>query len=197
MRHKKTILLLSALLIGGCTAIVLPMLRDAREAARRTSCKCFLKQLGLSLHSYHDDYGSFPPAYVTGSDGRPWHSWRVLLLPYMDQMDLYKQYSFSEPWDGPNNIKLLMCRPPGYACPSYDEPVSVTRSIVGSIGLFACTSTVAQPGVTTSYAGVFGPGCVFRGSEPVSTKDITDGTSNTFLVGEVTDANIPWTKPED
>ena len=106
------------------------------------------------------------------------HSWRVLILPYLDEAALYNEYNFAEAWDGPNNSRLLARMPRVYACPSHLPPGP-------------------DPNTNTAYAGVFGDHCVFRGSEPVAIKDITDGTSNTLLVGEVSNANIPWMKPED
>ena len=58
-----------------------------------------LKQIGLAFHNYADAYRSFPPAVIYGPDGKPWHSWRVLLLPFLEQQPLYEQYDFSQPWD--------------------------------------------------------------------------------------------------
>lgn len=144
------------------------------EAGYRSQCKYNLKQIGLALHEYHDAYGCFPPASIADQNGRPMHSWRVLILPYLDQTPLYDQYKFTEPWDGPNNSRLLASMPKVYHCPSYREA-----------------------GTGTSYAAVFGPACVFRGTEPLTTKEITDGTSHTFIVGEAVGAKIPWMKPDD
>lgn len=157
-------------------ALLLPAVQQAREAARRTQCKNNLKQIGLALHNYHDTFKAFPPAVIADESGKPMHSWRVLILPYIDQAPLYAQYNFSEPWDGPNNSRLLASMPPVYACPSHP----------------------GGPGNTsTAYAGVFGEQCVFQGTTPVGIMDITDGTSNTIMVGEATQANIPWMKPQD
>jgi hypothetical protein len=184
-----SMLLMGCLIVGGgagvlavCAgipmALLLPAVQQAREAARRSQCKNNLKQIGLALHNYHEMYGAFPPAFVADKDGKPMHSWRVLILPFVDQGDLYKEYDFSEPWDGPKNSRLLARMPAIYACPSH---------------------ATAGPGANTNtaYAGVYGEHCVFRGSEPVAIKDIKDGTSNTLLVGEVAKSNIPWMKPED
>ena len=68
---------------------------------------------------YEDEHGCFPPAYVADASGRPMHSWRVLILPYLDQQQLYDQYDFSEPWNGPNNQQLGPPSWPGTAqlCP--------------------------------------------------------------------------------
>ena len=71
-------------------AFMLPATRRARPAARRTQCKNNLKQIGLALHNYHDLYGSFPPAFTVDSNGMPLHSWRTLILPFIDQLPLYQ-----------------------------------------------------------------------------------------------------------
>ena len=81
--------------------------RDVRESGRRAQCRNNLKQIVLALQSYHQANGCFPPAYIADKNGKPMHSWRVLILPYLDRNALYKAYNFSEPWDGPNNKKLL------------------------------------------------------------------------------------------
>jgi prepilin-type processing-associated H-X9-DG protein len=156
-------------------ALLLPATQQAREAARRTQCMNNLRQIGLALHNYHDVYGCLPPAYIADESGKPMHSWRVLILPFIDQMPLYKQYDFSEPWDGPRNSLLLPRMPPVFACPSHPNTGSDT----------------------TNYAGAFGETCVFRGTAPTRLAEIMDGTSNTIMVGEAANANIPWMKPED
>lgn len=157
------------------TVTLLPTLGNHGDG-RRSRCKNNLKQIGLALYSYHDEHGTFPPAYFADASGRPIHSWRVLLLPYVDQQALYNQYKWDEPWDGPNNSRLMAQIPPVFRCPSH----------------------AGTPGdTTTAYAAVFGDDCVFRSSGSTRMADITDGTSNTILVGEVERAGIPWMKPED
>jgi translation elongation factor EF-Tu-like GTPase len=64
----------------------------------------------LAVANYHETYGCFPPAYVADRDGKPMHSWRVLILPFLEQQELYHAYNFAEPWDGPNNRKLMEAR---------------------------------------------------------------------------------------
>lgn len=157
-------------------ALLLPAVQQAREAARTSQCRNNLKQIGLALMNYESTYGAFPPAYLADADGKPMHSWRVLILPYLDETGLYDEYNFSEPWDGPTNSKLLGRMPAVFSCPSH-------RTGTGS--------------TTTAYAGVFGANSVFRGAEPVRILEITDGTSNTLFVAEAAEAGIPWLKPED
>ena len=78
-------------------------------------CRANLKRIGVALQHYHDRCGSFPPAYVRNEQGQRWHSWRVLLLPDLGHADLYAQYRFDEPWDGPHNRQLLARMPAVYS----------------------------------------------------------------------------------
>src|SRR5437867_4482802 len=91
-------------ILGLLVALLLPATRSGgREAARRMQCSNYHKQIGLALQNYHDDYHSFPPAYIADADGKPMHSWRVMILPYMERKGLYDKYDLNEPWNGPNN----------------------------------------------------------------------------------------------
>jgi prepilin-type processing-associated H-X9-DG protein len=165
-----------AVICGGIllVALLLPAVQAAREAARRAQCANNMKQIGLAMHNYHDINGAFPPAYVSDSDGKPMHSWRVLILPYMEQQGLYSAYDQSQPWDAATNRALLSQMPVTYQCQS---------------------SGVA--GQNTSYVVVRGPETMFDVDKPCKIADITDGTSNTIMVIEAPHANIPWTEPRD
>ena len=93
---------------GEVAKTLTPAITAARAAARRAMSSNNLKQIGLALHNYQDANGHFPaPALLGGAQKRIPYSWRVAILPYLDQNELYKQYSFDEPWDGPNNRKLI------------------------------------------------------------------------------------------
>ncbi len=150
---------------------------QAREAARRTQCKGRFKQLELALHNYHDIYGSFPPAVIDGPDGRPWHSWRVLILPLLEEKRLYDRYRFDEPWDGPHNRLLAEEFPslPHYRCPS--------EGVGDSCSYFAVTGqrTLWPPG----------------GSLTWTLEDVPDGSSNTLHIVEVSDSGVHWMDPRD
>jgi WD40 repeat protein/serine/threonine protein kinase len=132
----------------------------------------YLKMIGLAMHNYHDANGKLPPAVGYGPDGKTPHSWRVLLLPYVEHQALYQQYDFREPWDGPNNRKLLAKMPAIYRHP-----------------LDAADSTHA------SMFAITGSSTVFSGKGGASLQEIRD-KSHTILVVEGKRA-IPWTKPED
>jgi hypothetical protein len=154
--------------------------QEAREAARRICCPCHLKQIGLALLNYEAANGSFPPAYIADADGKPMHSWRVLLLPYMEYHHIYDQYRFDEPWDGPNNRKLHDVILEMYRCPSEDNK---TMS--------------KQDRTMTSYVAVVGPRTAWPGSKSTKLADFSDGTANTLLIVEVADSGIHWMEPRD
>jgi RNA polymerase sigma factor (sigma-70 family) len=146
--------------------------QDAEEAASRES-QNRLKQLALAMHNYAAEYGQFPPAALYSKDGKPLLSWRVLLLPYLDQGELYSQFKLDEPWDGPTNKKLLDKMPEIFSIPGK-----------------------GRKGHDTIYQVFTGKGTVFPSPMASKISDITDGTSNTILIAEGADP-VPWTKPAD
>ncbi len=159
-----------------CAGVLLPGVQAGREAARRANCLNNLKQIGLAMHNYHSVHGCFPPAYIPDENGNPKHSWRVLILPYMEERALYNRYNFDEPWDSPANQQLAPLMPKVYNCPSD-----------------ALSDGVSE----TSYLMVVGPGTVGEGSTPTRIVDIRDGTSNTVMVVETAGTAINWLEPED
>ncbi|MEX0675451.1 MAG: DUF1559 domain-containing protein [Pirellulales bacterium] len=163
--------------VGLLTALLLPAIQGAREAARRVNCVNNLKQIGIALVSYHDQYNSFPPAYLADANGRPMHSWRVLVLPFFSDPEataLYRQYHFDEPWDGPNNRKLAAQTPSIFVCPSGSNSEGHTH-----------------------YVAVVGNETVWPGSEAGRIRKISDGTANTIAVVETVRMNIAWLEPRD
>lgn len=146
------------------------------EHARRVQCANNLKQIALALHSYHERYGELPPAYVADQSGRPMHSWRVLLLPFLNSQSVYDAYDFREPWNGPHNIKLLSTGPGIFCCPSQPPTTRFHR---------------------TNYCLVTGPGTMFPGKESIRLDDVTDGLEETLMLVEVANTDIPWTAPTD
>jgi hypothetical protein len=147
-----------------------------------------LKMIGLAMHNFHDVYGAFPPAVVVGPDGKPWHSWRVLVLPFLEQQALYDQYRFDEPWNGPNNSKLLEKIPSVYRDPVHGEPMDYFTHYAAATG----------KGVAFSSEGAKFDGKTYTGGGGLRLHDFIDGTSNSLLIGSVSPARkIPWMKPED
>jgi hypothetical protein len=147
--------------------------QKVRQAAARMQSTNNLRQLGLAMHNYNDTFGSLPPRAVFNKDGKPLLSWRVMILPFIEQENLYKQFHLDEPWDSEHNKKLLAQMPKTYQLPGSKETEK------------------------TFYQAFVGPGAFFEGTKkfriPV---DFPDGTSNTIMLVEAADP-VPWTKPDD
>ncbi|HEY2149067.1 MAG TPA: DUF1559 domain-containing protein, partial [Pirellulales bacterium] len=154
-------------------SIALPAIQKSREAASRMQSMNNMKQLALAMMNYHDAHGHLPPAVVMGPDGKTPHSWRIELLPYIEQGPLYNQYKLDEPWDSEANKKVLEQTPVIFR--SLPEETLTTNA---------------------SYFVLTGKGTVFSGKEGMKLTDITGGTSNTIMIVEAK-RDIPWTKPED
>jgi hypothetical protein len=153
---------------------VLPAQASARFAARRTQSVNHMKHLALAMHNYLSQHGHFPPAVVLGPDGKTPHSWRVELLPFLEQQSLYDQYRMDEPWDSPANRKVLEARPELFGYP-------------GS----------GQDPTHSAYFVVVGPKTMFPpGGKGRRIQEVVDGTSMTIMIVEAK-RPIPWTKPED
>jgi hypothetical protein len=175
LQEDRLVLQLKSESIQAIATLVRPKLRDAADFGRRQQSLEHLKQIGLATHNYADVYNHFPPAASTAPDERPLLSWRVALLPYLDQVALYKEFHLDEPWDGPHNRKLIDRMPDIYR--SFGSKADENR---------------------TSYVVAVGKGSAFEGTTGTPIAEITDGTSNTIMVMEVADEQaVIWTKPED
>jgi hypothetical protein len=151
-----------------------------REAAARVASANHLKMIALAMHEYAEAHdGRLPPAVVRDAYGKPLYSWRVLLLPYLEEQKRYSQFHLDEPWDSPHNIGLLPSMPKVYSIP-IALPVKAK----------------AEPS-STFYQVFIGDGTAFEGSRGLRfPDDFSKGTSTTVLVVEAATA-AAWTKPED
>jgi hypothetical protein len=123
---------------GVLVALLLPAVQSAREAARQAQATNQLRQIGLAMHNYAAEHGGFPPAAIVDEDGNPLLSWRVALLPYLDQAELYAQFHLDEPWDSEHNAALIEQMPAIYRHPSSPAPPgqTVLLAVVGEgVGL--------------------------------------------------------------
>jgi prepilin-type N-terminal cleavage/methylation domain-containing protein len=190
-------------IMGVLVALLLPAVQKARESANRASCQNNLHQIGLAFHAYHGDHSSFPPGYrwlprvpdvPTQTD--PGWSWAAFLLPYLEQDNLQRQINFKSPVGDPSNESNRTAALSVFVCPTDLQT-----------GLFQIqTKTgLSFDAATNSYAACFGglveigdtPGCgdgLFYRNSRVRIADITDGSSNTFAVGERASlfAQAPW-----
>jgi hypothetical protein len=155
-------------------AAAVAALVQMRRAAQRVHSQNNLKQLGLAMHNYLSTTNTFPANAIYDKDGKALLSWRVMLLPYLEGEDLYKQFKLDEAWDSPHNKKLLAKMPA-----VYKSPAGKAKHPYG-----------------TFYQGFHGAGAIFDGKRGIGIADITDGTSNTIMFAEAAN-DVPWTKPED
>jgi prepilin-type processing-associated H-X9-DG protein len=182
-----TCLVATAIAVILVVLLLIPVYPHAGAASRRVCCKVNLKYIGLALQAYHDHYGTFPPAYIADSAGRPMHSWRVLLLPYLECWEEYKEYRFDEPWDSAHNRIIV-------------------RSIAAE-GIYRCPSDIfnglerRDPGLVsseeTNYMMIVGPGTVSEGGIPGQLKHVDDDPSTTLIVAEVYGTGVSWAEPRD
>ena len=183
-------LLVVIAIIGILIALLLPAVQKVREAANRMACQNNLKQLGLALLNYHDTYDIFPPGHsqVAGPNGTINHCWFSYVLPYLEQDNLHRQFHFEVNWDNAlNDHGILQTRIPGLECPS--APAGRTGANNRGVLDYPAINNVPRlsplnryinplPPNDPTYVGVLGLN-VFR-----RIPEITDGTSNTLILGE-------------
>ncbi|EAQ81317.1 DUF1559 domain-containing protein [Blastopirellula marina] len=203
-------LLVVIAIIGVLIALLLPAVQQAREAARRMQCSNQLKQIGLAMHNYHDTFGKFPAGAMHIGNGLPW---LVKILPFIEQGALYEQFNMKATgWSqnnsaGTNSVET-------YFCPSFDEraaqyadPGVLTThyyGVAGPKGTNAANGAAYrydenptdEPDFYGGYAlqGVLG---LYEKMGQIGFRDITDGTSNTLMVGEISWKGVethyrPW-----
>ena len=154
-----------------------PLLKQARDAASRSQGANNLKQIALAMHSYYDVNKGFPTMATYDKKGTALLSWRVHILPYLEQTHVYQQFKLDEPWDSEHNKKLIPLMPEVYKAPY---------------------ATKAAMNGETVYLLPVGPTTIFPGKKGIKFQDITDGTSNTILIVEAAEKSaVIWTKPDD
>ena len=134
-----------------------------------------LKQIGLAMHNYHAAYKKLPDRAIRDQNGAPLLSWRVAILPFIEQQALYEQFHLDEPWDSPHNITLLVQMPETYTDPMH----------------------VVPPGHTV-FQLAQGDGLLFEETGERKFRDVLDGLSATIMAVESShEAAVPWSKPAD
>jgi prepilin-type processing-associated H-X9-DG protein len=143
------------------------------SAARRMICENNLRQIGDALKSYHQKYGSFPPAYVADANGKPLYSWRAVILAEMDLTDVARQLQPNEPWNGPKNSLLAAAWLATYHC-SNDQ----------------------QPGQMTSYVAIVGPRSAWPAPQVRKLADFKN-PAKTIIVLEMPNSGVNWLEPRE
>ncbi|WP_010583934.1 DUF1559 domain-containing protein [Schlesneria paludicola] len=209
-------------IIAVLIALLLPAVQSAREAARRMQCKNNLKQMGLALANYESSFGVFPPArlgHVNPADPtkwvEQWASWAIMILPYVDQANLYGLYNTNFKWNDPVNAQVSTTRLGVYSCPTspngngvdpnqgtvapvtgdYMATASVSYKLYQAIpGSPSTLTTKDDPAGTAMRNGVMvKAGNPFKDAtylqfRPSRMTDITDGASNTIVLVEMAGA---------
>ena len=175
-QYSLATLLLVVTVLSALLAICSLVFRGVRNEWQQWKCiDTRSKIVTMGIVNYESAHGTLPPAYLTDKNGKPMHSWRVLILPYMGYNDLYERYDFSEPWDGPNNRRLAAEMPEVYRCPDYDGDNEFATNFVAVVG----EETAWPPG------------------NSVQATDFADGRHHTILIVEVADSDIHWMEPRD
>ena len=163
-----------SLAVVGIPAILLISVQKVREAAVRAKLQNNLKQFGDAMHNYDSANGHLPAAAICDKNGKPLLSWRVAILPYIEQWALFQQFKLDEPWDGPNNKRLIEIMPKIYA--PLDNPQVAKEH-------------------RTFYRVFHGKGAGFEGDKGI-TLDSLNNTSETIMIVEAGEAVI-WTRPDE
>ena len=129
----------------------------------------------MAVVNYHSANGHYPPAYITDENGTPIHSWRILILPYLDEQALFDKYDFNQPWNSHANMRLATEMPSIYAFHGHCEPGTVT----------------------TNYLAVVGQNTIWPGAAQRKTDEVTDEHSSTILLVENAGENVHWMEPRD
>ena len=181
-------LLVVIAIISVLIALLLPAVQQAREAARRASCRNGLKQIALALHNYHDQHQAFPPGYLyrpgASQENASGFGWGTMVLPLLDQSALYHSFNFNLPlWD-PSHAASRMVRLPIFLCPS--DTVSPNHYVE--------MGPQPEAYAMASYVSSFGPpdlddtqekrDGIFSRNSRTNIRDVTDGLTNTLLLGE-------------
>lgn len=144
-----------------------------------------LKQIALAMHSYHDVYGTLPPPANLDANGRPLLSWRVHLLPFLEENELYNQFKLDEPWDSANNRPLIAKLPEVFTVPSktpFREGATSYLVPTGQETMFPFSTKMGKDSL----------------SGGVLLSQVPDGNSNTIMILEAArDHQVPWSKPDD
>jgi hypothetical protein len=178
-RARVAMLALALFAIAILTLVVTamrPLMRYTANASQLSSGRRNIEKIVAAMRQYQAEHGTLPPPYLNGPDGKPAHSWRVLILPYLGYKNLYDRYDFNSAWDSTNNKMLLREMPPVFAAP---------------------TDQNARDSYETSYMVVVGKKTAFPRDGGVTTSQIGDAHDRTILVVEVRSNGVTWMEPTD
>lgn len=158
--------------------LVVQLTRPSRDPAMRSDCARNLRVIGEAMRQYHAAYGCFPPAFRADKMGRPMHSWRVLILPYVDDADavaVYTQYRFDEPWSSQHNRQVTVKAPAVFRCPA-DQSENAAKA---------------------DYVMITGALGFSTGADSLCDEELLAIASERIAVAEAAHLDIHWAEPRD
>ena len=164
-------------LLLGIGYILFQLVVEDREAFRRSQCSNNMKQIMLGFNTYYDQHRRFPPLYTIDVNGKPLHSWRTLILPFLDYEPLYNQINLKEPWNSTANQNAGKTCINEYICPSVER--------------------ATQSQTITQYILITGPGTLYPEREPLTVDKITKKTNQQLVAIDCSISNISWMEPRD
>ena len=150
---------------------------ESREGIRIESCTENIERIVLALKDYVTKHGCLPPAAVLDDEDKPAHSWRVLILPFLDKQELYDAYDFQQPWNSPQNLELGPAIAEIYHCPS-DPPMEIDSGF-------------------TNYFAVVGPGTIWDSQANIGMQELKEAPQNLILVAECAARDVHVLDPSD
>lgn len=162
--------------LGFGVFLLRPGIERLRSQRDLVQCRNNLQQIAKALQAYNDMHGSYPPPFVADATGKPLYSWRVLILPFLNEQALYGRFNLLEAWDSAANIGLVAEMPKIFA-----SPASPDAAVAGE----------------ASYELITGDGTLFPIAGPLSSKDVIDPADQTLLVVEVPTQGRSWLEPGD
>jgi type II secretory pathway pseudopilin PulG len=163
-------LIIAAILV----ILILPAIQQFREAARRSTSKNNLKQIGLALHNYHDTHQTLPPGWIADQEGTPYHGWMYSITPFLDSSPLFNEIDPNVPWNHESIVQHYRYQYPVFLNPSIGE-------VLSKDGL--------------GYAHYAGNSNLFKSNSMFHFDECTDGLSNTLMVGDIKEGLKAWGTP--
>jgi hypothetical protein len=173
--NMQRILILIACLAAIVVVLFVQSMLKVRKSIAEDVCEGRLTEVGLAMHTYHEKYGHFPPSFISDNENNPIHSWRVLLLEFLEP-DLFSAYRFDEPWNGPNNCRLESLMPKCYRCPAAE---------------------FRRDQFLTNYFVVVGSDTAFPKGQTTKLDDYQRNPAQVILVMESISLNVHWMEPRD
>ena len=181
-------LIVVTVIIAGLVALLWPAVKAARETPRKLTCSMRMKMLDLALHNYQYEYGSLPPAYTVDAEGNKLHSWRVLLLPFLEQQALYEQIRLDEPWDSEHNSRFHATNAAlfEFRCPNRENQSTffVSSYVTPKVQRENC-----------DYSVIIGSETLFPGAECRNLDELSDTEKTTQILCIERHSSICWMDP--